>query len=301
MKKIVLIIVTILFIAMSCNSQILPKTNIVSTNTLMTVNKSGQNFSLTVNGSDGSSTLSNVLQNGNEIFNNQIIYRKLSDTIASIDCNFNGVTLGYINQTNELNSYVSLFNNYLDLGSSSPSNNSELVINSDSINITSPKLNYNGYEILTDNNLKGLGLTTVTSTTNEVVVGNVFVNANTIKSGDAIYFTSSAIKTNTTVTLAFKLYINDTPDLLGSPVQLAYYISTAPIKFIPIQRNFYFNGSNLIGFLQTQSSIADYYSNAILDVPINFALNKYFIVTIKTSSSVPEPASLNYMNFVINQ
>lgn len=57
MKKIVLIIVTILFIALSCNSQIIPKTNIVSTNTLMTVNKSGQSFSLTVNGS-GASTQS---------------------------------------------------------------------------------------------------------------------------------------------------------------------------------------------------------------------------------------------------
>lgn len=59
MKKIILAIVTFIFLALTCNAQILPKTNIVSTNTLLTVNKAGQNFSLTVNGSGGggSSTL----------------------------------------------------------------------------------------------------------------------------------------------------------------------------------------------------------------------------------------------------
>lgn len=49
MKKIISILLVL--VVNFCYSQILPKTNIVSTNTLLTVTKSNQNFSLTVNGS----------------------------------------------------------------------------------------------------------------------------------------------------------------------------------------------------------------------------------------------------------
>jgi hypothetical protein len=212
MKHLILIIATLFNLSLIAqvkpvNTVIIPK-QAGNAGKFLKTNGSQLSWDTPAGGGGGSSTFSEVLQNGNEILNNQIIYRNLSDTTVSLELNpTNGIFATYYNSTDSKEGGINMYQsgNYFYFGDPTLGIYSELSLNVDSSYINTPKLNYNNFEVLNKDNLKTYRLSsnTINATTVTVNIFTVTLQPNTE------YNFSGVIKTSAVASDGIKIYYSN--------------------------------------------------------------------------------------------
>lgn len=307
MKKIIQLIIVFTFLALVCNAQILPKTNIVSTNTtVLNVTKSGQNFTLTPSGgnslvSPNDSTYIRILNDSLNLFN----YGELGET-ASLNLSQGQINLSVTNDIS-LNAWQTnfncptIFNNQMYINSSlgidafptttlniaqGNATSINLGINTSTINITNDFLKSNG------TTLNKIGTSTTNSlsiaaTTVETVCNSTLVKKGTFKADDTFSMGLSAVKTNSTVVCTLRVYVNTTNSLIGA-TQIAYSLSSsANLYFILNRNNIFLSGGDMFIFSATQSAAFENSSNAANStIPFNVNNDYYLITTVQGGAGI---------------
>jgi hypothetical protein len=131
-------------------------------------------------------------------------------------------------------------------------------------------------------------LGTVTGTTAETIISTLEILGGTFPSTTYFEWVAPLRKPNSS-TPSFKLYLNTTPDLSGSPVQLALYTSASANRTMPFSRWFEVRGGNLIGSSsgtnQMLTTLGVLANQEGISTSYNVANTYYFIVTVANSDT----------------
>jgi hypothetical protein len=131
-------------------------------------------------------------------------------------------------------------------------------------------------------------LGTVTGTTTETIISTLEILGGTFPSTAYFEWVAPLRKPNSS-TPSFKLYLNTTPDLSGSPVQLALYTSASANRTMPFSRWFEVRGGNLIGSSsgtnQMLTTLGVLANQEGISTSYNVANTYYFIVTVANSDT----------------
>ena len=127
----------------------------------------------------------------------------------------------------------------------------------------------------------------LTGNTNQTIVDTITIPANTLAANDLLSFYLRFLKT-TTANTTIRLYTNTTPDLSGSPVQLATYTFAAANRFAGFERTIACKASGVIEVApSTTSLLSDVAISTATETTttINYATANYFIVTMQLTNS----------------
>lgn len=127
----------------------------------------------------------------------------------------------------------------------------------------------------------------LTGNTNQTIIDTITVAANTLAANDLLSFYLRFLKT-TTANATIRLYTNTTPDLTGSPVQLATYTYAAANRFAGFDRTIACKASGVIEVApSTTSLLSDVATSTATETTttINYANANYFIVTMQLGNS----------------
>jgi hypothetical protein len=131
-------------------------------------------------------------------------------------------------------------------------------------------------------------LGSVTGTTTETIISTLEILGGTFPSTTYFEWVAPLRKPNSS-TPSFKLYLNTTPDLSGSPVQLALYTSASANRTMPFSRWFEVRGGNLIGSSsgtnQMLTTLGVLANQEGISTSYNVANTYYFIVTVANSDT----------------
>jgi hypothetical protein len=131
-------------------------------------------------------------------------------------------------------------------------------------------------------------LGTVTGTTDQTIISTLEILGGTFPSTAYFEWVAPLRKTNTT-TPTFRLWLNTTPDLSGSPVQLALYSPASANRTMHLGRWFEVRGGNLIGSSSSgnnmMTTIGVLANQEGTVTSYNVATTHYFIVTVANSDT----------------
>jgi len=140
-----------------------------------------------------------------------------------------------------------------------------------------------------------------TGTTSPFILATDFIRGNTFQANDLVKLYALFITTNSANTKTFQIYINDTPDLAGSPVLIATRTGTTS-ENLNCNRNLIFKGS-----ISSQEIISPS-TNVATDeaagtttystLTIDFSADKY-LVTVGTNSLSSETVGLRFLRTII--
>lgn len=127
-----------------------------------------------------------------------------------------------------------------------------------------------------------------TGDTNQTVLQTILIPANTFKEGDLMYFSFFSSSDNGQV-FNNRVYINTTPDLTGTPIQLMYY-SQSGSRRNKIYRYFAVQDANTMKSFQNvianTSSLSGSYSGPYsATAGLDFTVDQYLVYSIQMGNS----------------
>ena len=135
-------------------------------------------------------------------------------------------------------------------------------------------------------------------TTTETVVGTCQVGGIGLGSSFSLKCFLRSQKSNNTSVGNLKIYINSTPDLSGSPVQLAINNATSAL-LISLERTFIYSGGNLYGLNSTSVAVTDIANSTVAETVtvVDMTTTRYIVATLQTSGTAG--STLNGRDFKV--
>jgi hypothetical protein len=127
----------------------------------------------------------------------------------------------------------------------------------------------------------------LTGTANQISA-SVLIPSGTLVTNNTIYIKGFLNKTAGTTTSTPRFYINTTNSLSGATLLGAGQGMGTSVFFQRFERNIFFDGTNLNGFLAGTSASNDYTSSAITLTGFNPATNHYLIFAVQNSTTTPD-------------
>jgi hypothetical protein len=129
--------------------------------------------------------------------------------------------------------------------------------------------------------------TNLTGTANQISA-SVLIPANTLVTNNTIYIKGLLTKSAGSSTSTGRIYINTTNSLSGATLLATASQLNGASYHQRIDRNFYFDGTNLNMFNPTIVSSTDFTVSSITLVPFNPATAYYLIFAVQNSSTTPD-------------
>lgn len=132
----------------------------------------------------------------------------------------------------------------------------------------------------------------------ETVVGTCQVGGISLGASFSLKCFLRAQKSNTTSQGNLKFYLNSSPDLSGSPVQIAVNASTSAL-IIPLERTFSYSGGNLYGWPSTNNAPTDVANSTVAETvtTVDMSTTRYLIATLQTTGTAG--STLNGRDFKV--
>jgi hypothetical protein len=127
----------------------------------------------------------------------------------------------------------------------------------------------------------------LTGTTNQISA-SVLIPAGDISTNNTIYIKGFLNKTAGSTNSTPRLYINTTNSLTGATLLGAGQGMGTSVYFQRFERNIFFDGTNLNGFISGTSAANDYTSSGITLTSFNPAINHYLIFAVQNSTTTPD-------------
>jgi len=127
----------------------------------------------------------------------------------------------------------------------------------------------------------------LTGTTNQISA-SVLIPAGAISTNNTIYIKGFLNKTAGTTNSTPRFYINTTNSLTGATLLGAGAGMATSVYFQRFERNIFFDGTNLNGFLAGTSAANDYTSSGITLTSFNPAVNHYLIFAVQNTTTTPD-------------
>jgi hypothetical protein len=127
----------------------------------------------------------------------------------------------------------------------------------------------------------------LTGTANQISA-SVLIPANTLVTNNTIYIKGLLTKTAGSSTSTGRIYINTTNSLSGATLLATAAQLNGASYHTRFDRNFYFDGTNLIMFNPTFVSSTDFTASGITLIPFNPATAYYLIFAVQNSSTTPD-------------
>jgi hypothetical protein len=126
-----------------------------------------------------------------------------------------------------------------------------------------------------------------TSSTTPVILTSILIPANTFTSQSAFSVVAQFSKT-VGYTGTGKFHINTANTLVGATQIATSGAATSTVEYYIFRRNFFINGTNLVGFGNTTLNVSDVSpsSNPATITTVNWTLNQYFIVSGEVSNAI---------------
>jgi hypothetical protein len=127
----------------------------------------------------------------------------------------------------------------------------------------------------------------LTGTTNQISA-SVLIPSGTLVANNTIYIKGFLNKTAGSTSSQPRFYINTTNSLTGATFLGAGQAMGTTIYFQRFERNIFFDGTNLNGFLSGTLAANDYTSSNITLTSFNPANNYYLIFAVQNSTTTPD-------------
>lgn len=135
--------------------------------------------------------------------------------------------------------------------------------------------------------LESVNGSNLTGTTNQISA-SVLIPAGTISTNNTIYIKGFLNKTAGSTNSTPRFYINTSNSLTGATLLGAGQGMATSVYFQRFERNIFFDGTNLNGFLAGTSAANDYTSSAITLTSFNPAVNHYLIFAVQNTTTTPD-------------
>jgi hypothetical protein len=120
------------------------------------------------------------------------------------------------------------------------------------------------------------------------ISASVLIPSGTISANNTIYIKGFLNKTAGVSNSTPRFYINTTNSLTGATLLGAGQGMGTSVYFQRFERNIFFDGTNLNGFLAGTSAANDYTSSGITLTSFNPAVNHYLIFAVQNSTTTPD-------------
>ena len=127
----------------------------------------------------------------------------------------------------------------------------------------------------------------LTGTTNQISA-SVLIPAGAISTNNTIYIKGFLNKTAGATSSQGRFYINTSNSLSGATLLGAPSAMSTSVYFQRFERNIFFDGTNLNGFLAGTSASNDYTSSGITLTSFNPAVNHYLIFAVQNTTTTPD-------------
>jgi hypothetical protein len=127
----------------------------------------------------------------------------------------------------------------------------------------------------------------LTGTTNQISA-SVLIPSGTLVANNTIYIKGFLNKTAGVTSSQGRFYINTSNSLSGATLLGAPSAMSTSVYFQRFERNIFFDGTNLNGFLAGTSASNDYTSSGITLTSFNPAINHYLIFAVQNSTTTPD-------------
>jgi len=135
--------------------------------------------------------------------------------------------------------------------------------------------------------LESVNGSNLTGTTNQISA-SVLIPSGTLVANNTIYIKGFLNKTAGVTSSQGRFYINTTNSLTGATLLGAPSAMSTSVYFQRFERNIFFDGTNLNGFLAGTSASNDYTSSGITLTSLNPAINHYLIFAVQNSTTTPD-------------
>ena len=135
--------------------------------------------------------------------------------------------------------------------------------------------------------LESVNGSNLTGTSNQISA-SVLIPAGTISTNNTIYIKGFLNKTAGSTSSQPRFYINTTNSLSGATFLGAGQAMGTTVYFQRFERNIFFDGTNLNGFLSGTLAANDYTSSNITLTSFNPANNYYLIFSVQNSTTTPD-------------
>jgi hypothetical protein len=204
--------------------------------------------------------------NGNSVLGSGNLYITSSSTWGSISGNLSGQT--------DLQNALNGKQNTLTSGTNIKTVNNTSLLGSGDISIN-PRT------------LASVNGSNITGTANQISA-SVLIPANTISTNNTIYIKGVLIKTSGSSTSTPRFYINTTNSLSGAILLATGLAMNGTSYYQRIERQFYFDGTNLNGITSSTGLSNDLTSNIITLTTFNPATAYYLIFAVQNASTTPD-------------
>jgi len=127
----------------------------------------------------------------------------------------------------------------------------------------------------------------LTGTANQISA-SVLIPSGTLVANNTIYIKGFLNKTAGSTNSTARFYINTTNSLTGATLLGVGQGMSTTVYFQRFERNIFFDGTNLNGFLSGTSAATDYTSSNITLTAFNPANNYYLIFAVQNSTTTPD-------------
>ena len=127
----------------------------------------------------------------------------------------------------------------------------------------------------------------LTGSTNQISA-SVLIPSGTLVANNTIYIKGFLNKTAGSANSTSRFYINTSNSLTGATLLGVGQGMSTSVYFQRFERNIFFDGTNLNGFISGNAAANDYTSSAITLTSFNPATNYYLIFAVQNSTTTPD-------------
>lgn len=141
----------------------------------------------------------------------------------------------------------------------------------------------------------GTGLN-LTGSTNQISA-SVLIPAGTLTANKSIWIRNILTKTAGSTTSTGRIYINTTNSLTGATLLGTGQTMNGTTYFQRFERNFLFDGTNLIGISVVNGFATDLTASTISNVAFNNLVDNYLIFAVQNSTTTPD--NLGHKKYIV--
>jgi hypothetical protein len=141
----------------------------------------------------------------------------------------------------------------------------------------------------------GTGLN-LTGSTNQIS-GSVLIPAGTLTANKSIWVRNILTKTAGSTTSTGRIYMNTTNSLTGATLLATGQTMNGTTYFQRFERNFLFDGTNLIGISVVNGFANDLTASTISNIAFNSLVDNYLIFAVQNSSATPD--NLGHKKYIV--
>lgn len=141
----------------------------------------------------------------------------------------------------------------------------------------------------------GTGLN-LTGSTNQISA-SVLIPAGTLTANKSIWVRNILTKTAGSTTSTGRIYINTTNSLTGATLLGTGQTMNGTTYFQRFERNFLFDGTNLIGISVVNGFATDLTASTISNIAFNRLVDNYLIFAVQNSSTTPD--NLGHKKYIV--